>query len=766
MSDLDHAREFLDLLDPDPQAHHFQTFDDVRLPDGKKRKQKKLVAAKAGTLDDLGVWLEKQNSAGAGVYFTVGVTDGKSRTDDHIIANRAVWGDFDQGCNVDAFKLPPSVVITTSKKDGITKKQCLWLTDRNVLTREETLGVVGHIAHTYNGDLNTLKYCQVLRLPGFHHMKDPDDPQMVRFSAPAIDQKGLVTVYTRSEILDAFPPRAATERVERDPDLRDVPVVEELDTPLAVEQARSYLATATPAVADGTGDGTTYRTACRVRDFGISQGKALEVMMEPDGWNERCDPPWEPEELEGKIENAWEYAQNRSGVASLEHQFGDIIEQEPDPAYLKEIVAEATPASPKKIEWAVTNPETGKPVSNSLENVEILLEHFGLTVRLNDFSGKRSITGLKDYQSLNDDAFNVLWAMAQRVKLKIGIDALVRLTQVAADKHRYHPVLDYLRSLKWDGVERVDTWLSTYCGAEDTPLHREFARLFLVAAAKRVLQPGCKFDYMLVLQGKQGVGKSTVGAILGGEWYGNSLRLGSDPKETVERTRGRWIVELAELAGMASREIESIKDQITTQVDGPVRPAYGRVEIEIPRQWIMLGTTNSETPFKDRSGNRRFLPVVVHKVDFAGLLSARDQLLAEAYVRALRGESLAFNPALETEAEKAQAERVEVDPIKETFADLLEGLTGRVTKDDLWMALGASHTIKRGQREQNNINAALKELGWEAARHRHPNGRRYYCFEKSPYLSWLTFNGQQFVVDQSVDEETNVVMFKKSDPEH
>jgi predicted P-loop ATPase len=332
---------------------------------------------------------------------------------------------------------------------------------------------------------------------------------------------------------------------------------------------------------------------------------------------------------------------------------------------------------------------------------------------------------------LNDSALNWIWSRARDLGLGCSFDSLVRLIFVVADRNHYHPVRDYLEALKWDGVPRLATWLSTYAGAEKTDLNSHFGRVFLLGAVKRILSPGCKFDYALVLEDKrQGTGKSSLVQILGGRWYADSLKLGMDAKETSERTRGVWIQEVPELGGMQNREVEAIKAQITTPSDR-ARMAYGRTTEVVRRQFVLFCTTNDDTYLKDRTGNRRFLPVRAGKIDLKTLARDRDQLWAEAYARVKDGASTVLPETMWEAAREAQEARVEVDPIKEQLTNMLDGVTGRILKNDLWLAIGRRHAASRTQREKNQLTAAMRELSFAAEKQWHgKKQRRCECYAK------------------------------------
>ena len=174
-------------------------------------------------------------------------------------------------------------------------------------------------------------------------------------------------------------------------------------------------------------------------------------------------------------------------------------------------------------------------------------------------------------------------------------------------------------------------WLSTYLGAEDAPENRTIGRKFLIAAVRRARQPGCKFDNILVLEGAQGAGKSRSGRALcpNEDRFSENVSLNQEAKEIIEQTEGKWIAEIGELAGLSKRDAEHVKQMLSRQSD-ELRLAYGRLKTSRPRQFVMLATTNQSTYLTDPTGNRRFWPVKVGKIDIDAIVRDRDQLWAEA----------------------------------------------------------------------------------------------------------------------------------------
>ena len=192
---------------------------------------------------------------------------------------------------------------------------------------------------------------------------------------------------------------------------------------------------------------------------------------------------------------------------------------------------------------------------------------------------------------------------------------------------RRNVLTDWLDSLEWDGQFRLDNCLSVYCGAENSAVIREAGRCWLLAAVARAYQPGTKFDHVLILEGNQSIGKSTVFRVLANSWS-DELNTFSG-KEAAEKLDGVWIIEIAELAAMRRSDVETVKKFITTTHDR-YRPAYGRHAVDKPRTCVFGGTTNSKDYLPDSTGNRRFWPIHCEAINISGLRQDRDQLWAEA----------------------------------------------------------------------------------------------------------------------------------------
>ena len=248
------------------------------------------------------------------------------------------------------------------------------------------------------------------------------------------------------------------------------------------------------------------------------------------------------------------------------------------------------------------------------------------------------------------------------------------------DDRSYHPIREFFESLpEWDGVERVDTLLIDYLGAEDSPYVRAVTRKELCAAYVRVHKPGVKFDTMIVLNGDQGIGKSTLIAKLGGEWYSDSLNLSDmNDKTAAEKLQGYWIMEIGELAGMKKADLDKVKAFISRQ-DDKYRASFGRRVTPHPRQCVFFGTTNSQNGYlRDITGNRRYWNV---KVPGNGKRKPWEldedtvkQIWAETVVYAKAGEKLYLPPELEDyakEEQRAAMERDDREGLVQEYLDMM-----------------------------------------------------------------------------------------------
>lgn len=416
---------------------------------------------------------------------------------------------------------------------------------------------------------------------------------------------------------------------------------------------------------------------------------------------------------------------------------------------------------PQDMEWArlLEIDEDGKIISK-ISNIELILQNdINLKERIayNMFSHKIMIRENLLWHELEDreegDTFGDFDISGLRGYLETyyGISS-VRKTEDAlfntSKKNEYHPIRQYFDTLAWDGTKRVEKLFIDYLGAEDCEFIRTVTKKTLAAAVARIMSPGIKFDYMLVLLGKQGIGKSQIIDRLGKRWFSDSITT-LQGKESFEQLQGKWILEFAELSAIRKSEQETVKHFVSKRIDS-YRPAYGRHTIDCPRQCIFLGTTNEEEFLKDKTGNRKFWPVKVgvseRNKNIKDLTEEIvDQIWAEALEIWNSGETLYLTEEMEEEALRRQMGHTEKSPMEGPIREYLElplpvnwdsmnisarrrfihgrefssSLEGKVKRErvcaaEIWVELfeGEQRDLKQGKAKE--INDILRNIeGWE-----------------------------------------------------
>ena len=334
-------------------------------------------------------------------------------------------------------------------------------------------------------------------------------------------------------------------------------------------------------------------------------------------------------------------------------------------------------------------------------------------------------SGVAMRQLAESDADEMSLWVAETCWLVIGRDHCWRAMCAEAEKNPYDALREWLKALEWDGTDRLSSWLTTRCGVLDDDYMTAVGRAWMVSAAARVLVPGCQVDHMLVFEGVQGAGKTSVLRELAGDrWYAEITV--SDAKDSAMAVHGPWVVEWAELSGITKRDAETVKAFISRRVDH-IRLPYGRTVLDIPRRCVFAGTTNEDTWQTDATGGRRYWPVKVGVCDVAGIQRDREQLWAEAVAAYQGGERWWLSGARQAEAAELQEARYEGDPWEEKIRDsLYRGkLMGRprvslgdIVLDALDLPV-ASQTSGTGRR----VARMMRRLGWEKAQWREDGDR-------------------------------------------
>lgn len=366
---------------------------------------------------------------------------------------------------------------------------------------------------------------------------------------------------------------------------------------------------------------------------------------------------------------------------------------------------------------------------------------FPATFKLNTFTGKTEVhqslpspvTGQPMPQDgpreLTDSDYTaVSAALARTHGLNFSVQMVSAAIEAAAQENAYHPIRDYLDGLEWDGVPRLEHWLHDFLGADDNEYTSGIGRMFMIAMVARIFKPGCKMDYTLILEGPQGIRKSSACRVLaGGRYFSDNLPPVRDAsKDLSQHLSGKWLIELAELSATSRADCEALKSFLTRTAE-TYRPAYGRNEIVQPRQCIFIGTTNRTEYLRDATGDRRFWPVKCgtdgQPIDIESLRDHRDQLFAEAYHLFQTGAAWWPDTDFESKYIKPQqAERFECDPWEEMI--LAHAQTSQT--DRLTVAGLLTNVIdKKGpsRADSARVKAILQRLGYVEKK---SNSVRYY----------------------------------------
>jgi predicted P-loop ATPase len=302
--------------------------------------------------------------------------------------------------------------------------------------------------------------------------------------------------------------------------------------------------------------------------------------------------------------------------------------------------------------------------------------------------------------------------------------------EIVAGDRTFHPVREYLESLTWDGTPRLHEWLRRHLGVELSPYSAAVGSRWLISAVARIFQPGCKADCCLILEGPQGIKKSTTLRTLAEPWFIDHIpELGT--KDSLIQVHSAWVIELAELESISRAEVGSIKQFISTQTD-TFRPPYGKRASDFPRQCVFAGSVNNNTYLRDETGGRRFWPVkcLAMAIDIDALAEARDQLWAEAVYLYFEGRTWWMDtPELCDLAREEQASRYEDDPWDEVIMRWAEGRESVSIPEVLTQCLDKRKDLWT-QLDKNRVVRCLRSRGWERF-YTGPRGAREWRYRRT-----------------------------------
>lgn len=300
--------------------------------------------------------------------------------------------------------------------------------------------------------------------------------------------------------------------------------------------------------------------------------------------------------------------------------------------------------------------------------------------------------------------------------VRVGKDLVFDLIVRQAKSKRFHPVVDYLIDLEWDGVSRLNNLLQTYWGVKNTELLREIGKKWAISCVARIMNPGCKVDTVLILCGAQGAYKSTSLRVLAGEdWFSDS-HLDISRKESYEliHSSGVWLWEMAENYALNKSDVNNAKMFLSAQSDR-FRPSYGRTPITRHRQVVFVSTTNEPSFLTDGTGNRRFWPVTIGRIDLEALKRDRDQIWAEAMELFEKGEPWWLEDTFEADLFNYQQDYIIDDPWEIAINKCGDRYPKGFINDDVFNMLGVNPS-RQTRADNKRLNNLCQTLGYRRIR--------------------------------------------------
>jgi len=478
-----------------------------------------------------------------------------------------------------------------------------------------------------------------------------------------------------------------------------------------------------------------YQIACVGKDQGLSKAKVTELLATYNQTNNQ--PPLSQDRFLHTINSAFTYSKNKTPTRSVAIDFAEPPEcQLDDSDFNKLSEDEASKQEANLIPWIDKLVRTGKDNSGNISRTNFGTQNTELFIaNLPRLKGKLAVnlfsmdtvwqqpapwhkptilTGEIDKVLDDDDVIRI----RQEIN-KAGFDPsgshILEATRAVAFKNEYHPVKDYFEELpEWDGVKRLERFFPDFCETEDSKYSQELGIKLFTAIVNRIYVPGCKFDYLPIFIGEQGIGKSTLLETIAikPQWYTDNLG-DVNNKDVILRMRSKLIVENAELTMFNDADVNEVKAFLSRRTDRDRLP-YDRLPRDLPRQCIIVATTNKDRFLQDETGNRRMWPIELVKIDSDGIKENLNMFYAEAIARYKAGESLYMdNLEADVIAKNKQAERFNQDDWEPEIVEWLDKENiDKTTVRHVWLNCFGRDIVSCGFREQKRIGAVLRHLGW------------------------------------------------------
>lgn len=536
-------------------------------------------------------------------------------------------------------------------------------------------------------------------------------------------------------------PDAIYERIRR-PKASAAPVIPITRGRDTFKRVRAYVAKMDPAIQGSNGSGACFEVANVVTHNGLTSDEEWSIMLE---YNQRCDPPWSERELRHKLESA----RNAENPRVLEDRPRSVPTRPATESDRHGSGGGGAPPSGDDDSWkamCIWEQTRGGAtrLKKTVENAIVILQFdpaWRGRIFYDQFTQRDKVSGppWDDHLLSGGTAETAQWSDSDTTRLQawlvrhhglqLSIDDLDRAVRVVAERKTIHSARDWMHTLEWDGVSRLDAWLIRYMGAQPSDYARAVGRWWLISAVARCYEPGCKADHVLILEGSQGIGKSSALRVLAGdEWFSDTpIDIGS--KDALLALRGKLIVELGELDSLKRTDADRAKAFFTGQIDD-VRDPYGKRMMAVPRSCVFAGSVNHMEYLKDDTGGRRYWPVRCSSADLAALRADRDQLWAEAVVAYRDG--AAWYPETSADAHMCaveQEQRRQAHPWEERIDQWIHAneVTETTVSDVLSRAIEAK-AERWTQADKARVTAILRSIGFVDKRVRMPNGQQVRAF--------------------------------------